>query len=62
MKNLAIKYEIDMTDYQPLDYQATEYEISTSWFGEVKLDRRLKTFDLEHLISVINRKKWYSPR
>ncbi|PKK36541.1 hypothetical protein BWI96_11850 [Siphonobacter sp. SORGH_AS_0500] len=62
MKSLAIKYEIDMTDYQPLDYQATEYEIGTSWFGEVKLDHQLKTFDFEHLVSVIDQKKWYNPR
>lgn len=61
MKSIAMKYSIDMTDYQFRAYHATEYEIGTSWSGEVKLDRQLKTFDFEHLVSVIDRKKWYNP-
>lgn len=46
----------DITDDQPIDYQATEYEIGMSWLGEVKLNRQLKTFDFKHLASVMDGK------
>ncbi len=61
IQSIAIKYRIDMTDYEPMAYHATEYEIGASWFKEVKLDRQLRTFDFEHLVSVIDQKKWYNP-
>lgn len=62
MNRIATKYGIDMTSYIPSEYHETEQEIlSTGWPFDVKLNRVLKEFDLNHLIEVIDKKRWYEP-
>ena len=51
-----------MTDYNPLNYHETEEEIvSTLPFSDVALNRPIKSFDFNHLVDVIGKKKWHNP-
>lgn len=61
MNRIAAKYEVDMAGYDPLNYHETEREIETAWFTDVRPNRLVKSFDFNHLIEVIDKKKWYEP-
>ncbi|MFD1145415.1 hypothetical protein ACFQ4C_30090 [Larkinella insperata] len=59
MNGIATKYGVELTSYNPLDYHQTEWEVSLWPF--VKVDRPFKSFDFNHLIDVIDKKRWYEP-
>ncbi|MVM34592.1 hypothetical protein GO755_31475 [Spirosoma sp. HMF4905] len=59
MHRIAVKYGIEMTSYSPRHYHETEQE-AVMW-PFVKVDRPFKEFDFNHLIDVIDQKRWYEP-
>lgn len=63
MDEFATRYSIDMSTYKPASYHTDENDLFNTFKAIQKAlnGHQYKSFNLDHLLAVIDKKEWFDP-